>query len=191
MRSVEVTLEKALHRGMCAGAGASLHVCMTPHGPDAATFEAASSRDTSRPERLPTDTLAFMFEASVPSSSPGYPMNTPHHSSSPGHPALHLTWLPSEPKPPFCLYSCWLSSCVLAPMPCRAALSVKGVCRMWQVHHVPKVRRAALASQQLDADYYKCWSGLRSHFTASALCDDGQEHAAAGLQGAPHSNGSS
>lgn len=41
--------------------GASLHNCMTGHGPDAATFLAASRADTSRPHRV-TDTMAFMFE---------------------------------------------------------------------------------------------------------------------------------
>ena len=43
-------------------AGASLHVCMTPHGPDTATFEGAIAKDGSVPEHLPDDTLAFMFE---------------------------------------------------------------------------------------------------------------------------------
>ena len=42
--------------------GASLHSCMSGHGPDAATFERASAADTSRPERI-TDTMAFMFES--------------------------------------------------------------------------------------------------------------------------------
>ena len=41
--------------------GASLHNCMSGHGPDAATFEKASSADTSRPHNI-TDTMAFMFE---------------------------------------------------------------------------------------------------------------------------------
>ena len=41
--------------------GASLHNCMSGHGPDAATFEKASRADTSRPQQL-TDTMAFMFE---------------------------------------------------------------------------------------------------------------------------------
>lgn len=41
--------------------GASLHNCMSGHGPDAATFELASHEDTSRPARI-TDTMAFMFE---------------------------------------------------------------------------------------------------------------------------------
>ena len=58
-----------------------------------------------------------------------------------------------------------------------------------QVHCVPKVRRSALASPQLDADYYKCWSGLRSHFSASAV-GHGQKPGD-GVQEAPHSNGSS
>lgn len=41
--------------------GASLHNCMSGHGPDATTFERASAEDTTRPVRL-ADTLAFMFE---------------------------------------------------------------------------------------------------------------------------------
>lgn len=41
--------------------GASLHNCMSGHGPDAATFEKASAADTRQPERI-ADTLAFMFE---------------------------------------------------------------------------------------------------------------------------------
>jgi homogentisate 1,2-dioxygenase len=41
--------------------GASLHNCMTGHGPDAATFEKASVADTSKPQYV-TDTMAFMFE---------------------------------------------------------------------------------------------------------------------------------
>jgi homogentisate 1,2-dioxygenase len=44
-------------------AGASLHMCMTPHGPDAATFEAAVAGDGQQaPAHLPPDSLAFMFE---------------------------------------------------------------------------------------------------------------------------------
>jgi homogentisate 1,2-dioxygenase len=41
--------------------GASLHNCMSGHGPDAATFEKAIQADTTRPDYL-TDTMAFMFE---------------------------------------------------------------------------------------------------------------------------------
>jgi homogentisate 1,2-dioxygenase len=42
--------------------GASLHNCMSGHGPDAATFEKASAADTSQPSRI-QDTMAFMFES--------------------------------------------------------------------------------------------------------------------------------
>ncbi|BDA41515.1 Homogentisate 1,2-dioxygenase [Coccomyxa sp. Obi] len=42
--------------------GASLHVCMTPHGPDTDTFESGTTKDSHKPERLPADSLAFMFE---------------------------------------------------------------------------------------------------------------------------------
>jgi len=41
--------------------GASLHNCMTGHGPDADTFAKASTRDVSKPDRV-ADTMAFMFE---------------------------------------------------------------------------------------------------------------------------------
>jgi homogentisate 1,2-dioxygenase len=41
--------------------GASLHNCMTGHGPDAETFEKASRADTSKPDYI-EDTMAFMFE---------------------------------------------------------------------------------------------------------------------------------
>ncbi len=44
-----------------APGGASLHNCMTGHGPDAATFEKASNADLSKPDVI-TDTMAFMFE---------------------------------------------------------------------------------------------------------------------------------
>jgi len=41
--------------------GASLHNCMSGHGPDAATFDKASHADTSVPHKV-GDTMAFMFE---------------------------------------------------------------------------------------------------------------------------------
>jgi len=41
--------------------GASLHNCMSGHGPDAQTFEKASHSDTSAPAKV-ADTMAFMFE---------------------------------------------------------------------------------------------------------------------------------
>jgi homogentisate 1,2-dioxygenase len=44
-----------------APGGASLHNCMSGHGPDAATFETASRADTTQPHRI-ADTMAFMFE---------------------------------------------------------------------------------------------------------------------------------
>jgi homogentisate 1,2-dioxygenase len=41
--------------------GASLHNCMSGHGPDAATFAKATRADTSLPVHI-ADTMAFMFE---------------------------------------------------------------------------------------------------------------------------------
>jgi homogentisate 1,2-dioxygenase len=45
--------------------GASLHNCMTGHGPDAETFEKATRTDTSKPHHI-QDTMAFMFETRLP-----------------------------------------------------------------------------------------------------------------------------
>jgi homogentisate 1,2-dioxygenase len=45
--------------------GASLHNCMSGHGPDAATVEKARNADTTRPQYV-ADTMAFMFEARLP-----------------------------------------------------------------------------------------------------------------------------
>jgi homogentisate 1,2-dioxygenase len=42
--------------------GASLHNCMSGHGPDAATFAKAVAADTSQPVHI-ADTMAFMFES--------------------------------------------------------------------------------------------------------------------------------
>ncbi|WP_168788348.1 homogentisate 1,2-dioxygenase [Paraburkholderia aromaticivorans] len=41
--------------------GASLHNCMSGHGPDAETFRKASASDTTKPHKV-DNTLAFMFE---------------------------------------------------------------------------------------------------------------------------------
>ncbi|PWC84206.1 homogentisate 1,2-dioxygenase [Azospirillum sp. TSH100] len=41
--------------------GASLHNCMSGHGPDAETFAKATSADTTQPQRV-ADTMAFMVE---------------------------------------------------------------------------------------------------------------------------------
>ncbi len=45
--------------------GASLHTCMTAHGPDTTTFEQAIRPENEIPQHLPRDTLAFMFETSA------------------------------------------------------------------------------------------------------------------------------
>ncbi len=41
--------------------GASLHNCMSGHGPDAASFDKATHADISKPDHI-LDTMAFMFE---------------------------------------------------------------------------------------------------------------------------------
>jgi homogentisate 1,2-dioxygenase len=55
--------------------GASLHNCMSGHGPDAAAFEAASSAELT-PTRL-ADTLAFMFETRLPIVTTPWALATP------------------------------------------------------------------------------------------------------------------
>ena len=42
--------------------GASLHSLMTPHGPDSATFKAATANIPQTPKRVAEGTMAFMFE---------------------------------------------------------------------------------------------------------------------------------
>ena len=56
--------------------GASLHNCMTGHGPDAQTFEKASNADLSQPHRI-TDTMAFMFETRCVIRPTDYALQSP------------------------------------------------------------------------------------------------------------------
>jgi homogentisate 1,2-dioxygenase len=55
--------------------GASLHNCMSAHGPDAVTFDAACSA-TLEPRYL-ADTLAFMFESRFIIHPPRFAVETP------------------------------------------------------------------------------------------------------------------
>ncbi|KAL4422217.1 hypothetical protein ABPG77_009692 [Micractinium sp. CCAP 211/92] len=57
--------------------GASLHSCMTPHGPDTKTFEGATAPEAEQIGHLPRDTLAFMFETYYT------PRLTPHAVGAP------------------------------------------------------------------------------------------------------------
>jgi homogentisate 1,2-dioxygenase len=56
--------------------GASLHNCMSGHGPDAATFDKASQADTSRPVKV-SDTMAFMFETCNPIAATAHALESP------------------------------------------------------------------------------------------------------------------
>jgi homogentisate 1,2-dioxygenase len=60
--------------GFVPGAG-SLHNCMSGHGPDAATFEAASNAKLE--PRYLGDTLAFMFETRFVLRPTKFAMETP------------------------------------------------------------------------------------------------------------------
>lgn len=63
--------------------GASLHLCMTPHGPDAQTFEEATCDAPDTPTKLGDGTLAFMFETNytprVTASAMGFPNIDRHY----------------------------------------------------------------------------------------------------------------
>jgi len=59
--------------------GASLHNCMSAHGPDLATFERASSEGL-KPQKI-TDTLAFMFETRWPISPTARAMQASHRQA--------------------------------------------------------------------------------------------------------------
>jgi len=56
--------------------GASLHNCMSGHGPDAETFAKASRADTTRPARL-SGTMAFMFETRTVIHPTRYALKSP------------------------------------------------------------------------------------------------------------------
>ena len=55
--------------------GMSLHNCMAAHGPDAATFEKASTAEL-KPQKI-ENTLAFMFETRYPIRPTGFALATP------------------------------------------------------------------------------------------------------------------
>jgi homogentisate 1,2-dioxygenase len=59
-----------------APGGASLHNCMSGHGPDAATWEKATAADTSKPAAI-TDTMAFMFETRAVIRPTRYALESP------------------------------------------------------------------------------------------------------------------
>src|SRR5579863_6066846 len=56
--------------------GASLHNCMSGHGPDSATFDRAIEADTTKPQRV-SDTMAFMFETRTVIRPTRYAMQLP------------------------------------------------------------------------------------------------------------------
>lgn len=60
-----------------APGGASLHNCMSGHGPDAATFDKASQADLSRPDVI-TETMAFMFETRAVLRPTAQALHAPH-----------------------------------------------------------------------------------------------------------------
>src|SRR5690606_37511707 len=57
--------------------GCSLHNCMSGHGPDAATFEKASSADLSQPDVI-SGTTAFMFETRAVLRPTAQAIDAPH-----------------------------------------------------------------------------------------------------------------
>jgi homogentisate 1,2-dioxygenase len=63
--------------------GATLHLCMWGHGPDAQTFEKASGTVMPGAHRMPDDSLAFMFETSYQCSLTQY--STALHKPDPNY----------------------------------------------------------------------------------------------------------
>ncbi|MBV8784461.1 MAG: homogentisate 1,2-dioxygenase [Gammaproteobacteria bacterium] len=59
-----------------APGGASLHNCMSGHGPDAETFARASAADTTQPQRI-ENTMAFMFETRAVLHPTRYALQSP------------------------------------------------------------------------------------------------------------------
>jgi homogentisate 1,2-dioxygenase len=57
--------------------GASLHNCMSGHGPDAQTFERASREDTSEPLQI-ANTMAFVFETRAVIRPTQAALDSPH-----------------------------------------------------------------------------------------------------------------
>jgi homogentisate 1,2-dioxygenase len=57
--------------------GASLHNCMSGHGPDAASFEKASNADVAKPDHI-VDTMAFMFETRAVIHPTRQALESPH-----------------------------------------------------------------------------------------------------------------
>lgn len=53
----------------------------------------------------------------------------------------------------------WSALCVCVYVCC--------VCIRFETNYVPRVTPAALGSPCVDRDYYKCWTGLKSHFTGA------------------------
>ena len=62
----------------CLSVGGSLHLCMTPHGPDTTTYEAAIQDSNEQPKHLPDDTLAFMFETNYMPRITAAALGSPH-----------------------------------------------------------------------------------------------------------------
>lgn len=64
--------------------GASLHNCMSGHGPDAQTFKKASEIDTTKPQKV-ADTMAFMFETRTILRPTRFAMESPERHPSYAH----------------------------------------------------------------------------------------------------------
>ena len=68
--------------------GASLHNCMSPHGPDMEAFEKASTA-TLQPEKVALGSLAFMFESTYMINRKEWAMTT-----APRDKQYHKAWTP-------------------------------------------------------------------------------------------------
>lgn len=125
--------------------GASLHSCMTPHGPDTRTFEVFSVSQTSL--------LHFrdVFNFIVSNSFSYLVIFFNHHFFSQATIA-HGKNADAEPFRIANTMAFMFESCL-----------------------IPRICLWALESPFIDRDYYQCWVGLRSHFSQEEANDESQK----------------
>lgn len=142
--------------------GCSLHNTMTPHGPDTVTFEVGflgpapydcprSHWHTAAPMRVTNDCMY------LPSREHFHRFFFLTH-------LLAMKWRAQaqSARTSVLLQNATRSSS--APQ----KLSDDALAFMFESAFTPRVTMRALQSPYRDLDYYKCWQGLRSHFTMSA-----------------------
>ena len=78
-------------KGAFLPGGATLHSCMTPHGPDAKTFAGATADENLVPTRVADGTQAFMFESYYILRLTPWATESPHRDAD-----YNNAWMPIE-----------------------------------------------------------------------------------------------